>query len=582
MRNKGALLLVAGAFASLGLALAVLLGLGFDWHLGPIRVRITSAARPVIFGAVFATAGLFAPGWRRASTGALALSSVLALIVFARTADPAFAPAGDIALIESYTVHATHRELFLGPYSRFGWNHPGPTYFYLLAPFYVMTEHRSAGLSAGALAMNLGALGLLLWACTRQTGHGLLAIMIGLAAVFFTWSAAEMLASQWNPHVLVLPTMAIIVVGAGVASGSLALLPVLAALVSFVVQTHLGLGPTALATAGAAIALIGWDYARDRQPRPRLWPILNATLWLMLLLWLLPIVEELSQPEGNLSRLWTFFTVDESEGQRFRIAFRVWADMMSAVVRSDVRVGWGTRIRATPGPWSQAWAIAQTLAVALILGRAIITRDRFRAALAALLLVASGVALWSITRIEDDIFDHLVFWVAGIGALEVALVVDAVIAPVSRRAGILAPRYAAVACLLLGLAAAAIGFQQLRVVVSRSFRPGIEQLSSRRLADVLLPEFERKGIGRPLVKIDQPVWGVAAGVLLQLQKRGIPFGVEEGWWFMFGAPTRPSGQETSTVIFAGPEMRVRLQDNADHELLAERDRVSIFVVRDQP
>ena len=564
--------------------MAVLLGLGFDWQLGPIRFRITNAERPVILGALFAAAGLFPPALRRASAAALLLSGVLALIAFARTADPAFAPAGDIALIESYTVHAARRELFLGPYSRFGWNHPGPLYFYLLAPFYATTEHRSAGLSAGALVMNLTSLGLLLWVCARHTVHGLLAIAIALAAVFFTWSVAEMLASQWNPHVLVLPTMAIIVVSAAVASGSLSLLPVLAALVSFVVQTHLGLGPTVVATAGVAIALafVGWYRARDSQPRPRVWPVLNATLWLLVLLWLLPIVEELSEPEGNLSRLWTFFAVNESEGQRFRIAFRVWADVMSDLVRSDVRVGWGTRVRAASGPWTQACAIGQTVAVALILGRAIIARDRFRAALSALLLVSSGVALWSITRIEDDIYDHLVFWVAGIGALEVALIADAVIGLASPRTGMPTPRHAAAACLLLWLVAAAIGFQQLRVVVSRSFRPGIEQLSSRRLADFLLQEFERKGIGRPLVKIDQPVWGIAAGVLLQLQKRGIAFGVEEGWWFMFGAPTRPSGQETSTLIFAAPEMRLRLREDADHELLGERDRVSIFLVRDQP
>jgi hypothetical protein len=239
-------------------------------------------------------------------------------------------------------------------------------------------------------------------------------------------------------------------------------------------------------------------------------------------------------------------------------------------------------MRAASDPWSQAWAIGQTVAVAVILARAILARDRFRTALSALLLIASGVALWSITRIEDDIYDHLVFWVAGIGALEAGLVADAAIGLALRRAWLPAPRHAAAVCLALWLAAAALGFQQLRVVVSRSFRPGIEQLSSRRLADALLPEFERKGLGRALVKIDQPVWSVAAGVLLQLQKHQIPFGVEEGWWFMFGAPARPSGQETSTLIFAAPEMRVRLQDDADHELLAERDRVSIFLLRDQP
>jgi hypothetical protein len=513
----------------------------------------------------------------------LASTAALALILYARTADPAYAPAGDIALIESYTIHATRGELFLGPYSRFGWNHPGPIYFFLQAPFYILSEHRSAGLSAGALVINLTALGLLLWVCARQSGRSLLALSVGASSVFFTWKAADMLASQWNPHVLVLPTMAIVVVSAAVAAGAIALLPVLAALVSFVVQTHLGLAPTVLAVAGIAVA---FALVRTRGAAPgsrqRIWPVLHATFWLLLLLWLLPIVEELSAPEGNLSRLWTFFAVDESEGQRFRIAFRVWANMISAVVRSNVDVGWGMRLRTPPDPWSQAWAIAQTVAVALILARGLVLGDRFRAALAALLLAASAAGLWSITRIEDDIYDHLVFWVAGIGALELAIIADAVLELVSRGPGLMTPGRAMAACAVLWLAAAAIGFQQMRVVVSRSFRPEFEQLTSRRLADVVLPEFEREGHGPPLAKIDQPAWGVAAGVLLQLQKRDIPFAVEEDWWFMFGPPARPSGRETSTLIFAAPEMRVRLQDKADHELLAERDRVSILLVRGQP
>ena len=65
-----------------------------------------------------------------------------------------------------------------------------------------------------------------------------------------------MLASQWNPHVLVLPTMAIVVVAAALAAGRTRLLPLLAALASFVVQTHLGLGPAVLAVSGAATAIL--------------------------------------------------------------------------------------------------------------------------------------------------------------------------------------------------------------------------------------------------------------------------------------------------------------------------------------
>jgi hypothetical protein len=122
------------------------------------------------------------------------------------------------------------------------------------------------------------------------------------------------------------------------------------------------------------------------------------------------------------------------------------------------------------------------------------------------------------------------------------------------------------------------------VIVSRSFRPRIEQLSVRRLADAILPAFEANRIKRPLVTIDQPVWGVAAGVLLQLQKRHIPFTVDEGWRFMFGESAGPSADRTqaSTLIFAGPELALRLGGQPGLEVLAQRDRVSIILDGHQP
>jgi hypothetical protein len=86
------------------------------------------------------------------------------------------------------------------------------------------------------------------------------------------------------------------------------------------------------------------------------------------------------------------------------------------------------------------------------------------------------------------------------------------------------------------------------------------------------------------VTIDQPTWGIAAGVLLQLQKRHIPFVVDEGWWFMFGPPTRPLADHpaTSTLIFAGPELAVRLGGQPGLEVLAQRDHVSIILAGRQP
>jgi hypothetical protein len=511
---------------------------------------------------------------------------VAALVAYARTADPAFAPAGDIALIETYTINAANGDLLLGPYSRFGWNHPGPLYFYLQAPFYVMSGYRSAGLSAGALVINLSALGILMWVCMRAAPRGFLAIAISGASALFAFLTGEMLASQWNPHVLVFPTMAIVVVAAAVADGRIRLLPVLAALASFVVQTHLGLGPAAVALSGAATAAVALRVylLRSSDAAPRLWPILSGTVWLLLLLWLLPLAQELSAPDGNLSRLWMFFGGETRPGQIWRTSFRTWSDMISAVLRWDIHVGWGNRYRPNPGPVSQFWAIAETVAVAAIAFNAAREKDLFRGVLAAMVLIASGLGLWSITRIEDDIYDHLVFWLAGIGALHLGLIVDALVRLVPRAAAAVGPHQIAAACVLLFAVGAAAGFQDLRVIVSRSFRPRIEQLSVRRLADAILPALETNRVKRPLATIDQPAWGIAAGVLLQLQKRHIPFMVEEGWWFMFGAPMRPSGEgaATGTLIFAGPEMAVRLASQPGLDVLAQRDRVTIILDRRQP
>jgi hypothetical protein len=418
--------------------------------------------------------------------------------------------------------------------------------------------------------------------CVRAARDGWLAIAVSGASALFAVRAAEMLASQWNPHVLVLPIMAIVVVAAAIAAGRTGLLPVLAALASFIVQTHLGLAPAVVAVSGAATAAVAWRVFRTRSTdSPGVWRIVIGTLGLLLLLWLIPIAQELSATDGNLARLWTFFGTQSQPDQMWRTSFRTWSDMISALVRWDVEVGWGNRYRPNPGPWGQFLAITQSVVVALIAVKAAREKDAFRGALAVMVLMASLVGLWSITRIDDDLYDHLVFWLAGIGALHLGLIADALVRLVPRVPRQMSRTPTVAACVLLFGAAAAVGFQELRVVVSRSYRPSSEPLAARRLVAAILPEFASGGINRPLVTIDQPTWGVAAGVLLQLQKRQIPFTVEEGWWFMFGPPARPAGvpSDSSKLIFAGPELRMRMDVEGGHEMLAERERVAIFVAR---
>ena len=84
------------------------------------------------------------------------------LVALARHAPP-IREVSDGAILEIYTLEALKGRLLVGPYSRFGWHHPGPLYFYLQAPWYRLSGFHTAGLQAGALAINLSAIALTAW-----------------------------------------------------------------------------------------------------------------------------------------------------------------------------------------------------------------------------------------------------------------------------------------------------------------------------------------------------------------------------------------------------------------------------------
>jgi len=152
--------------ALLLLAVLAMAGHPVDGSLGPIRLRVRDFARPLAAAGVLqvlATAACLAVGRVQKGDARARVGVAVALLGgFARQA-PEYAASGDLAVIESYTIHALNGKPSSGPYSRFQWNHPGPMYFLLLAPFYVLSEYRAVALAVGAMAINMGALAIMVW-----------------------------------------------------------------------------------------------------------------------------------------------------------------------------------------------------------------------------------------------------------------------------------------------------------------------------------------------------------------------------------------------------------------------------------
>jgi hypothetical protein len=167
-----------------------------------------------------------------------------------------FLSGGDVAIMELSVRRAVSGMETLGPYSRFGWHHPGPALFYLFAPFYVLSGDRGRSLFVAAWLINgVCVLGTILLVRVRlgERAARVLAVIVGLLLVATGFSD---LISPWNPSLLCLPLLLLLFVSADAASGSSRSLALAAVVGSYLIQTHLGIAP--VVGVFLAIAAVGW------------------------------------------------------------------------------------------------------------------------------------------------------------------------------------------------------------------------------------------------------------------------------------------------------------------------------------
>jgi hypothetical protein len=491
--------------------------------------------------------------------GALALSG--AAILVARGGGPV-TPVSDTAVIESFTLYASRAQLLVGPYSRYGWHHPGPLYFYLLAPVYALAGSSTPGLSAGALLINLASIVVLAWVLVRTAG-GWLTVAVTASMAVYVWRLAPLLVSPWNPLVVVLPLATLTVVAAAVASGDHGLAPLGVALASFVMQTHLGVVPTALAVS-SVLGLATWHAAREAIPRSRRTAIIAAAV--AAVLWAVPLSEQVSASPGNMTALWRFFSTPDRGHQTMATTYAAWSDMVTGIARPDFHIAGGSpfrRSRWRPARTVAGCEVAALTAIALIARR---RRRQFEAAFASVLLLALAVAFAAVTRIHDEIIDHEVFWISALGALVAATIVAAAAAWWSE-----APKQLG-ACAAVGACAltAYVGFGELSAVTKRTIDPDPARRAAAVIGDALERRVRSTGV-RPLIQIDQDEWPVAAGALLHLQRSRLAFAVEDDWLVMFTEHARSTGAEAERITITGQRRHYLLTSRREGETIAAAD-----------
>ena len=327
-------------------------------------------------------------------------------------------PWGDQALMDLSVRAVGDEPVLLGPYSRFGWRHPGPLYFHLLAAPYRVLGGSYAALSVGAvLITGAAAIGIVL-VSARRGGQGLGAWAAAVVLVFLG-SAGAVAADPWNPSVTMLPFALAVMLAWTLACGDLWALPVLAFVATFVVQTHVSYAAPVGAVTVVALAAVMWD-ARSLRREPERWPerrravtrCLLITAGVLFVLWLAPVIDQLTNDPGNFQVMGAFFTSASSD-QTIAAGLERTAQYAGAI---PARLIDGSVLFDSSRRSAVSWPIIVSL-VGLGAAAAVALRRRARplalgVALVAVVLAATVMAL---SRVVGDLEEYLVDWIAVIG-----------------------------------------------------------------------------------------------------------------------------------------------------------------------
>jgi hypothetical protein len=333
-----------------------------------------------------------------------------ALVAVCALAGRGWWPVQDLAIVDLRVrdVWSVHIPL-TGMYSRYGWDHPGPLMFWSIGVFSAVTGHAPWATRVGAALLDGAALVALGWVTWRRSVRTLLAAA-AVAALTYLASGNWLFREPWNPFVALPFFILFVFLCWLVATGSFGTLIGTALVGSFLVQTHVGYLPFVVAGLVWALVLAARDQRRGIRRVPDWQRTARIAVALTVVAWIPAVVETITSPPGNLTRVTRFFTLGGSHpiglhrGAGFLAAeFRFVPPWLGGHLRSPVFVG-----HTLPESLWLLLVPCLLLTLGYAAARATQSSDDARlVGLAALLFI---VGLVAISRVTDEPDDYLFLW----------------------------------------------------------------------------------------------------------------------------------------------------------------------------
>jgi hypothetical protein len=483
---------------------------------------------------------------------------VVSAISMAVRVGTAYRPQADQAWIELQIRDIGHFPVLLGPYSRFGWFHPGPLLYYVLWLPYRLTGSTSVSLVVAALVVNAAAITGIALIAKRRGGLTLLLITLLLLGLFERALGAQFLRDVWNPSITVLPLALLVFLAWTASAGDVWALPIAAGVATFLVQTHVSYGlVSGTICLGALVGLVVTERRRGpasaARRRTYVWGGV-ITAGVLVVLWLPVLVQQLFRDPGNLGQLYHFFR-DHGREQSYGDAFHVMAQQLSA---TPEWLRGAAKVNIFSGAVDLSGATPVPLALLALVVATVVAwwRDKVAWRLNVLVLAACAAGFVAVTRIVGDIFPYLVRWSWTLGMLTWLAVAWHVVvtfrawvaqdAPARRRIGI------RVGTLALALVVA--GFVAITVVntVDAADAGNPDAYGSSLSAKFVPALLERIPKGPGVVEIrssggEGSTWA-GGGIADELEKHGVTTRVPPGLEFAYGPDRVLDGEHVKLVV----------------------------------
>lgn len=477
----------------------------------------------------------------------IALLPVL-VVVFTRTGRD-YLPTQDFAVLDLRVRDVWSADIpLVGPYSRFGWNHPGPAMYWLIAPLSLVTGKAAWATLVGSALLQGVAIGFTARVAWMLGGIALALGALAVQALSYGATGPWILLEPWNPHAAFpyLVLFALLVWGIGL--GEPRYLPGAALAGGFLLQSHIGYAPFVVAGVVWIVVCALLAHRRPAEERPSWFgPALWWTLAILVVTWFpVGLQQALPGKDGNLTRLTRYFVLNEGEGDA------VGASRAAGLFAAEFRVlppwfgGSSPHASIEALPVNQAWLLVPCalIAIGLFAARRSGSRHALHAVLLSALLCATGFV--ALTRVRGQAASYLFYWRIPLAVMLVAGVVAAVASAV-HESGRWRPAAIGALCLLVAWPSIALAAAVARTPRQAPFEPTaqriIDQLAARGAPD---RPFLVRYTGSNLL-------GLEGAIVDELDRRDFPVRVDEDRAFQFGEQRGAAPNEVAEVWFVSEE-----------------------------